>query len=534
MNSDTGNDASETRGGGMHTGAGVARTVERASTVPHPTRHSTPLIQERSQRGRRAVVMPESDVPSYGFDDSLLRANDNTPRLPEVGELELVRHYTNLSRQNYAIDTTFYPLGSCTMKYNPKMNEDVAAMRGFANAHPLAPLESVQGNLELIYRLERALVDIAGFHSATLQPAAGAQGELTGVLMIRAYHRLHGDTKRRRVLVPDSAHGTNPATCSMAGFEAVELPSDTDGNVDLQALRAECDETIAGLMITNPNTAGLFEQHILEVTQAVHDCGGLVYGDGANMNAILGVVRPGDLGIDVMHFNLHKTFSTPHGGGGPGAGPVAAGETLAPFLPGPRVVPQGAGPVDEPKGPTAEAGNGGGAFYTLETPAHSIGRMKAYFGNFGMLVRAYTYILRYGRSGIRQVAENAVLNANYLKHLVSDEFPAKFDRSCMHEFVASGTGFGDVHTMDIAKRLIDYGYHPPTVYFPLIVKEALMIEPTESESRETLEYFAGAMNTIAAEAREHPDVLHNAPFSAPLSRLDEVSAARRPVLCYRD
>ncbi|MFW6368400.1 MAG: aminomethyl-transferring glycine dehydrogenase subunit GcvPB [Spirochaetota bacterium] len=533
MNGTTGNDASDTNDGKVSSGAGIARPVERATTEPLSTRHSNPLIQERSRRGRRAIVMPESDVPSYGFDDALLRTGENAPRLPEVGELELVRHYTNLSRQNYAIDTTFYPLGSCTMKYNPKMNEDVAAMAGFADAHPLAPLESVQGNLELIYRLERALVDIAGFHAATLQPAAGAQGELTGILMIRAYHQLHGDTKRRRVLVPDSAHGTNPATCSMAGFEAVELPSDAEGNVDLEALRAECDETVAGLMITNPNTAGLFEQHILEVTRAVHDCGGLVYGDGANMNAILGVVRPGDLGIDVMHFNLHKTFSTPHGGGGPGAGPVAAGEILAPFLPGPRVVPAESRRA-EPDRPKAEAGTAGPAAFTLETPAHSIGRMKSYFGNFGMFVRAYAYILRYGRSGIRHVAENAVLNANYLKHLVSDEFPARFSRSCMHEFVASGTGFGSVHTMDIAKRLIDYGYHPPTVYFPLIVKEALMIEPTESESRETLESFAGALKTIASEARENPEVLHNAPFTAALSRLDEVSAARRPVLCYRD
>lgn len=487
----------------------------RATTTEIPTRSGNELIQERSRAGRRAIRFAECDVPTYGFDEALIRGAEDTPQLPEVSELDLVRHYTTLSQKNFAIDTTFYPLGSCTMKYNPKVNEQVVSMPGFAESHPQAPTESVQGNLELIYELEQALVDIAGFDAATLQPAAGAQGELTGVLMIRAYHEQRGDTKRRRVLVPDSAHGTNPATCSMAGFEAVEIPSDANGNVDLEALKAQCDDTVAGLMITNPNTAGLFEQDIVEVTKAIHDCGGLVYGDGANMNAILGVVRPGELGIDVMHFNLHKTFSTPHGGGGPGAGPVAAGKVLADYLPGPLV-------------------RRNGEAYELVRPKHSIGRLKAFFGNFGMLVRAYAYILRYGRNGISRIAENAVLNANYLKYLIQDDFPVKFQRSCMHEFVASGNRFDNVNTMDVAKRLIDYGYHPPTVYFPLIVKEALMFEPTETESRETLEEFAAALRTVAEEARENPDILHHAPYTTALSRLDEVGAARNPVLCYRD
>ncbi len=508
----TGYDAQNETDSGAATGGG-GRSVH-APTRELRTGESINLIHEKSQQGRRAVVLPQSDVPSYGFTESLIR--DETPNLPEVSELDLVRHYTGLSQKNYAIDTTFYPLGSCTMKYNPKMNEQAAAYEGFADSHPLAPIESMQGNLELIYRLEQMLTEIAGFSAASFQPAAGAQGELTGILMIRAYHELRGDTKRRRVLVPDSAHGTNPATCTMAGFEAVELPSDANGNVDLEALRRECDGTVAGLMITNPNTAGLFEEHILEVTAAVHDCGGLVYGDGANMNAILGIVRPGDLGIDVMHFNLHKTFSTPHGGGGPGAGPVAAGEVLAEYLPGPRV--------------TRTSKDGG---YELVTPRHSIGRMKAFFGNFGMLVRAYAYMLRYGRSGMKRVAENAVLNANYLKHLIEGQYPVKFKRSCMHEFVSSGSGFGDVRTMDIAKRILDYGYHPPTVYFPLIIREALMFEPTETESRETLEAFAEALLAIASEARNFPEVLKGAPFVTPLSRLDEVTAARHPVLCYK-
>ncbi|MFP4644155.1 MAG: aminomethyl-transferring glycine dehydrogenase subunit GcvPB [Spirochaetales bacterium] len=491
--------------------AGTNAVVAPVTEIP--TRENISLIHEKSREGRRAVSLPQSDVPSYGFEESLIRTQ--APSLPEVSELDLVRHYTNLSQKNYAIDTTFYPLGSCTMKYNPKMNEQIAGFEGFADSHPLAPIDSIQGNLEVIYRLEQSLIEIAGFSAASLQPAAGAQGELTGVLMIRAYHRMRGDTKRRRMLVPDSAHGTNPATCTMAGFETVELPSDANGNVDLEALREACDETVAGLMITNPNTAGLFEEHILEVTRAVHDCGGLVYGDGANMNAILGIVRPGDLGIDVMHFNLHKTFSTPHGGGGPGAGPVAAAEVLAEYLPGPRVV--------------QAVGTDG---YELVTPRYSIGRMKAFFGNFGMLVRALTYILRYGRSGMKRIAENAVLNANYLKHLIEEDYPVKFKRSCMHEFVATGAGFGEVHTIDIAKRILDYGYHPPTVYFPLIIREALMFEPTETESRETLEAFAEAMRKIAAEARTSPDTLHSAPFVTPLSRLDEVAAARHPVLSY--
>jgi len=398
------------------------------------------------------------------------------------------------------------------MKYNPRINEQAARMEGFTSSHPYLPEEAVQGNLELMYRLQDGLAGLAGFEAASLQPAAGAQGELTGVLMIRKYHESRGDDRRTRFLIPDSAHGTNPASVAMAGYQAVEVPSDERGNIDLAVLKELCDDTVAGIMITNPNTLGLFEEQILEVIGCVHDCGGLVYGDGANLNAVMGVVRPGDLGFDVMHFNLHKTFSTPHGGGGPGAGPVGAGKILAPFLPGPI------------------AGREGDS-YRLVRPEQSIGRMKSFYGNFGVLVRAFAYFVAQGGNGLRDASESAVLNANYLKHLVKDIFPAWYDRSCMHEFVASGEGLAEgIHTMDIAKRLIDYGFHPPTVYFPLIVPEALMVEPTETESREALEAFAQALRQIAAEAKEQPSLLKEAPHRESVSRLDEVKAVRHPVL----
>jgi glycine dehydrogenase subunit 2 len=395
------------------------------------------------------------------------------------------------------------------------------------------------------------LAEIAGFAGVSLQPAAGAQGELTGILMIRAYHESRGDTARTKILVPDSAHGTNPATVAMAGYHAVELPSDRNGNVDLMALKAACGPDVAGLMITNPNTLGLFEEHITQVVEAVHECGGLVYGDGANFNAILGIVRPGDLGIDVMHFNLHKTFSTPHGGGGPGAGPVGCREDLRPFLPGPIVVQEeaagdhspgatsagaaqanhGATPANHGTAPGVEGGVP--AAYRFSMPEHSIGRLKAFHGNFGMLLRAWVYIRMHGAAGLRAISESAVLNANYLKKLVDPVFPVRFKRTCMHEFVANGGVYEGVATMDVAKRLLDYGFHAPTVYFPLIVKEALMIEPTESESRETLEAFAEALAAIAREAREEPDLLHDAPHTTPRRRLDEVQAVRSLVLCFR-
>ena len=426
----------------------------------------------------------------------------------------MVRHFTLLSQTNRSIDTTFYPLGSCTMKYNPKVNEVAAASPGFADHHPLAPEWASQGSLAVMYRLQEMLAEIAGFSGVSLHPAAGAQGELTGILVIRAYHQSRGDTGRRKILVPDSAHGTNPATVTMAGYEAVEIPSDSNGNVDLDALKAACGDDVAGLMITNPNTLGLFEERIVEVVRAIHDCGGLVYGDGANFNAILGIVRPGDLGIDVMHFNLHKTFSTPHGGGGPGAGPVGVRADLVEFLPGPMVV------------------RTGNPAYQFQMPARSIGRLKAFHGNFGVLLRAYVYISMHGAAGLRSISENAVLNANYLKKLVDPVFPVRFKRTCMHEFVANGGVHDGVATMDIAKRLLDYGFHAPTVYFPLIVKEALMIEPTESENRETLDAFAHALSEIAREAAEDPELLHDAPQTTPVGRLDEVQAVRKLALKY--
>ncbi|MGM0674880.1 MAG: aminomethyl-transferring glycine dehydrogenase subunit GcvPB, partial [Spirochaetota bacterium] len=423
------------------------------------TESAFPLIWDLSSPGRNTRTLPKLDVPEAPLPEGMVRdteaegGTDPLP-LPDISELELVRHYTRLSQSNFSIDTNFYPLGSCTMKYNPKTNETAAGLPGFVDQHPQQPEELSQGSLELLDRLQKMLAEISGYAGVALQPAAGAQGELTGVLMIRAYHASRNDTKRRKMLIPDSAHGTNPATVTMAGFKAVELPSDRNGNVDLEALRENCDEETAGLMITNPNTLGLFEEHIEAVVRTVHECGGLVYGDGANLNALTGVLRPGDVGIDVMHFNLHKTFSTPHGGGGPGAGPVGAAKKLVDFLPGPVV-------TGDPK-----------AGYRFVNPSKSIGRMKSFFGNFGMLVRAFTYIMMHGPEGLRAMAENAVLNANYLKSLVEDVYPVKYSRSCMHEFVASGTIVEGIHTMDIAKRLLDYGYHAPTVYFPLIVKEA--------------------------------------------------------------
>ena len=471
-----------------------------------------PLLFELSIPGRTAFTLPSLDVPAAALPEGYVRAD--LP-LPEVSELELVRHFTRLSQLNYCIDTNFYPLGSCTMKYNPKVNEKAASIEGLTQVHPLQPEETLQGSLELMYRLQEALKEIAGFAGVSLQPAAGAHGELTGVLMMRAYHRSRGEAQRKKILIPDSAHGTNPASSAMAGLVVVQLPSDKRGNVDLAALKQACDDTVAGLMLTNPNTLGLFEEHVLEVCETVHACGGLMYGDGANLNALLGIARPGDLGFDVMHFNLHKTFSTPHGGGGPGSGPVGVSERLLPFLPGPIVVKEG----DR---------------FRLAVPDKSIGRVRAFFGNYGMFVRAYTYIRMLGAEGLRAVAEHAVLNANYLKALVAPHFSVAVERTCMHEFVVHGDIAGtDVRALDVAKRLIDYGFHPPTNYFPLIVRDALMIEPTETESKQTLDAFAQALAAIAEEARTNLALLHEAPHTTPVSRLDEVKAARNPVLCYK-
>jgi glycine dehydrogenase subunit 2 len=479
-----------------------------------------PLVYELSSPGRSGVPLPESDVPEAALPEGFLR--DDLP-LPEISEIDVVRHFVRLSQLNYGVDTGFYPLGSCTMKYNPKVNENVARLNGFTLSHPMQDPDTAQGNLALMYAVQDWLKEIGGFAGVSLQPAAGAHGELTGILIIRAYHRDRGDTDRTKIFIPDSAHGTNPATTTMSGMEVIEIPSDARGNVDLEALKSHCDECVAGLMLTNPNTLGLFEEHVREVIELIHGCGGLIYGDGANMNALLGVVRPGDLGFDVLHYNLHKTFSTPHGGGGPGSGPVGVAEHLVDFLPGPIVdiVEEG----DEVTPP----------LYGLVHPPKSIGRVKAFHGHFGVIVRAYAYMRVQGKSGLRAISDHAVLNANYLRMKLKDTYNIPFDRICMHEFVAEGCweDTPDIHALDIAKRLMDFGFHPPTNYFPLIVHEALMIEPTETESVETLDAFVEAMLAIAEEAKVDPEVLKTAPHSTPFGRLDEVKAAKELVLCCR-
>ncbi|MFN8530096.1 MAG: aminomethyl-transferring glycine dehydrogenase subunit GcvPB [Anaerolineae bacterium] len=485
------------------------------------TKHTStePTIYEISVEGRTGVTLPDCDVPTNEIPADLLRSDLN---LPEVSELQVVRHFVNLSQKNYSIDTGFYPLGSCTMKYNPKLNEDMARLPGLAHLHPLTDEDGAQGALELMWQLQNWLAEIAGFKAVSLQPAAGAQGELAGILMIRKYHVERGDTKRTRILVPNSAHGTNPATVSMAGYTAVELPSDENGDVDLAALKSMCDDTVAGMMITVPSTLGLFDENIVEVIKAVHACGGLMYMDGANMNSLLGIVKPGELGFDVMHYNLHKTFSTPHGGGGPGCGAVAVNAKLVDYLPGPIVM------VKDDGGKTGEA-----PFYGLQMPVKSIGRLKAFHGNFGMHIRAYAYIRAYGGDGLRDVSRYAVLNANYIRASLADTYHVPYNRYCGHEFVLEGH-FKDVdgvHALDISKRLMDYGYHPPTNYFPLIVPEALLIEPTETEDKATLDGFIEAMKQIAKEAHEQPELLTEAPHVTPVRRLDEVRAAKQLVLC---
>ncbi|SFR23547.1 MULTISPECIES: aminomethyl-transferring glycine dehydrogenase subunit GcvPB [unclassified Paenibacillus] len=478
--------------------------------------HDQALIFELSRPGRIAYSLPECDVPRRPVAELLpdYALRSEPAALPEVYEVDVIRHYTSLSRRNFGVDNGFYPLGSCTMKYNPKVNEDVARYTGFAKIHPYQPEESIQGAMELLHTLQNDLAALTGMDAVTLQPAAGAHGEWTGLMMIRSYHEARGE-RRTKVLVPDSSHGTNPASATVAGFETVTLPSTPEGLVDLDALRQAVGNDTAALMLTNPNTLGLFEKQITDIAAIVHEAGGLVYYDGANSNAIMGITRPGDMGFDVVHLNLHKTMSTPHGGGGPGAGPVGVKQRLIPYLPKPLVVrdPQGVYHWDREQG-------------------DSIGRVKAFYGNFGILVRAYAYIRSYGPDGLKRVSECAVLNANYMMHRLAPHFDLPYPGHCKHEFVMSGRGlkkFG-VRTLDVAKRLLDFGYHPPTIYFPLNVEECIMIEPTETESKETLDAFVDTMIHIAREAEENPELVLNAPYTTPVTRLDETTAARKPVL----
>ncbi|WP_075982281.1 aminomethyl-transferring glycine dehydrogenase subunit GcvPB [Bacillus massilinigeriensis] len=478
-----------------------------------------PLIFELSKPGRIGFSLPEMDVPEVGLDELLpseYRRSEEA-ELPEVSELDIMRHYTALSRRNHGVDSGFYPLGSCTMKYNPKINENMARLNGFAHLHPLQDESSVQGALELLYDLKEHLIEITGMDEVTLQPAAGAHGEWTGLMLIRAFHEANGDMKRTKVIVPDSAHGTNPASATVAGFETVTVKSNEDGLVDLEDLQKVVGEDTAALMLTNPNTLGLFEENILEVAEIVHAAGGKLYYDGANLNAVLSKARPGDMGFDVVHLNLHKTFTGPHGGGGPGSGPVGVKMEMIPFLPKPVIVKKGEGfalDYDRPQ---------------------SIGRVKPYYGNFGINVRAYTYIRSMGPDGLKAVTENAVLNANYMMRRLADYYDLPFDKHCKHEFVLSGKRQKKlgVRTLDIAKRLLDFGYHPPTIYFPLNVEECMMIEPTETESKETLDAFIEAMIQIAKEVEENPEIVQEAPHTTVIGRLDETTAARKPVLRYQ-
>ena len=478
------------------------------------------LLMDRSVPGRMGVSLPESDVPPQPMPPSDTLRDDLD--FPEVSENEIVRYFSTLSQLNFSIDHNFYPLGSCTMKYNPKVNDEIAALPGFADIHPLQPDATAQGALRLMWELQQRLIEITGMAGCSLAPMAGADGEFAGMLVARAYHRARGDDRRVKVLIPDSAHGTNPATASMCGFDVITLPSDANGDTDLDALRYSVGDDLAGLMITLPSTLGLFDSHILEVIRIVHDAGGILYGDGANLNALLGRVKLGEIGFDVMHSNLHKTFTQPHGGGGPGAGPIMVSERLLPYLP----TPVASRSVDAD----------GGECYSLEAPPNSIGRMGAFHGNFGALARAYAYITTLGNEGISDISRDAVINANYIMSQLKDCYDLPYDRSCMHEVVFSARSLRrdcGVSALDVAKRLIDYGIHPPTMYFPLIVEEALMIEPTETESKETLDYFIEVMRAIAQEAQADPDALHAAPHDAPNTRLDEARAARRPDLRWR-
>lgn len=476
------------------------------------------LIFEKSRPGRVALSIPASDVATVDIaaviDKKYLRADLD---LPEVAEVDLIRHYTNLSRRNFGLDLGFYPLGSCTMKYNPKVNENAAALPGFTGLHPYADAKWAQGNLQLMDEMQQHLSNIFGMAAFTLQPAAGAHGELTGMMMIKKYFEKKGE-KRHRILIPDAAHGTNPASGALCGFETVTLRSNNEGGVDIDHLKSLMTADVAALMLTNPNTLGLFERNIEEVSSIIHEKGGLLYADGANANAFLSITRPGDLGFDVIQLNLHKTFSTPHGGGGPGSGPVGVGKALVDYLPVPRIV------------------KANDCYRWSEDFPDSIGRVRAFYGNFNVIVKAYTYIRSLGAEGLKRATQMAVLNANYIKEKLKPYFDLPYDRVCMHECVFSGSrqvAENGIHTTDIAKRLIDFGYHPPTIYFPLIVPEAIMIEPTETESKETLDAFCQAMIAIAREAGENPQCLKDAPLSTEVSRLDEVLAARKPDVCWK-
>lgn len=469
------------------------------------------LLPDISQPGKVGCTLPSLDVsPAELPPRELLRQE---LELPEVSEVELVRYFTALSKLNYGVDTGFYPLGSCTMKYNPKWHEDVAKLPGFASIHPYQPIGSVQGALGIMFELQEYLTEITGMDATSLAPMAGAQGELASTLMVKAYYQSRGDKRRTKILVPDSAHGTNPATAAMCGFEISAVPSDDAGNIDLKILESMMTEEVAALTLTMPTTLGLFDPQIVEITKLVHQRGGLLCGDGANLNAMLGKVKFGDLGFDCVQLNLHKTFSTPHGGGGPGSGPICVKSNLANFLPAPLAARNG-------------------KEYTFTIPAKSIGKLGAAYGNFGVMIKAYAYIRSLGAQGLKEVSENAVINANYLKEKLKAYYHLPYDRPCMHEVIFSSKfqKAKGVHTIDIAKRLLDYGFHPPTVYFPLIVDEALMTEPTETESKETLDAYIEAMKEIAKEADENPEILHTAPHNTPVRRLDEVMAARKPVL----
>jgi glycine dehydrogenase subunit 2 len=485
-------------------------------------------IYERSRPGRRAFTPPPLDVPERPLDELLPDRFRRTeePKLPEVAEPEIVRHYNRISKRNFDLDTGFYPLGSCTMKHNPKLHERVAALAGFARLHPAQDPARAQGALELMWELQQALAEIAGLPHVSLQPSAGSHGELAGVLLTRAYHADRGE-ERTKVLTPDTAHGTNPATVTMAGCQVVKVATDADGGVDLDDLRAKADTDVACLMLTNPNTLGLFDRNIAEITRIVKGVGATTYYDGANLNAVMGISRPGDMGFDIVHFNLHKSFTQPHGGGGPGAGPIAVSDRIEPFLPRPQIVRREA------------SGNGSAPVFDLDHDRpRSIGRLRGFQGNFGVFVRSYAYIRSLGSDGLREVSEVAVLNANYLlarlrEQGVAEYLPVAYDRLCMHEFVLSGAIMKrelGIKTLDLAKRMLDFGYHPPTVYFPLLVDEALLVEPTETETKETLDAFADAIAEILREAAEDPAIARDAPYSTPVRRLDEAGAAKRPVI----
>lgn len=476
------------------------------------------LLFERSSKGSNSFSLPPADIPGVDINQAIPEGflRDELPVLPELSEVETVRHFTALSHQAYGVDDGMYPLGSCTMKYNPKINEWAAGLSGFTSLHPYQPEETVQGALALLYDCEKMFCEIGGMTRFTLQPAAGAHGELTGVMIIKAYHQNRQDLKRTKILVPDSAHGTNPATCNVMGYEVIELKSDDRGLIDVEDLKAKMNDEIAGLMLTNPNTLGLFEESIGEIADIVHGGGGLLYYDGANLNAIMGKARPGDMGFDLVHYNLHKTFATPHGGGGPGAGAVGVKDFLVDYLPVPLVEKDSEG-----------------QYYLDYNVLHTIGKVRSFYGNFGVIVKAYTYISALGGQGIKDACEQAVLNANYLRHHLRDDYEVPFDRVCKHEFVLTAQKqmeSSHISALDIAKRLIDFGYHPPTIYFPLIVREAMMIEPTETESRQNLDEFIAAMKKIAGEAKSDPETVKHAPYRTGIKRVDEVGAARKPVV----